>query len=177
MPVNRIKRLLLLGCSEIMSIRTRMIIIALYIVLNYRLTKTSDLTFIVCHNVRLQSCLMVATTSVRAPSWHDNVHACDLTHFSHTHYINSDLCRHLLFLAMAYFGPYVVPCLISGLFPLLTCTFISLFPLSPRCEDIFPYHFPLSLRCILSYILLYPHCIRLFILLSPCWTRFFIGLT
>ena len=65
-----------------MSIRDRMIIITLSIVLHYCLTKTSDLTFIRCHNVRLQSCCMVVTTSVRAPSWNDDICACALTRFS-----------------------------------------------------------------------------------------------
>ena len=59
----------------------------LSIVFNYRLTKTSDLTFIGCHNIRFQSCLMVVTTSVRAPSWHEDVH----TVLYHIHYVNSDL--------------------------------------------------------------------------------------
>ena len=64
-----------------MSIRDRMNILFLSIVIHYCLIKTSDLTFIRCHNVQLQSCLMVVTTSVRAPSWHDDVCACALTRF------------------------------------------------------------------------------------------------
>ena len=81
MLVNRIKSLLLLGYSERMSIRARMIILPLSIVLHYCLTKTSDLTFIGCHNVQLQSCLMVVMTSVHVPSWYDNIRACALTRF------------------------------------------------------------------------------------------------
>ena len=69
----------MLGYSEIMSIRARIIILPLSIVLYYCLTKTSYLTFIRCNNIRLQSFWMV--TSVRAPSWHDDVHACALTCF------------------------------------------------------------------------------------------------
>ena len=79
-----------------MSIHARMIIHHLSIVLHYSLIKTSDLTFIGCHNVRLQSCLMVVTTSVCAPSWHDNLFAFALTFLYHIHYINSDFRRHFL---------------------------------------------------------------------------------
>ena len=64
-----------------MIIRVKMIILPLYIVINYCLTKTSDLTFIVGHNVQLQLCSMGVTTSVRAQSWYDNVRVCSLTHF------------------------------------------------------------------------------------------------
>ena len=64
-----------------MCICARMIILPLSIVLHYCLTKTSDLTFIGCHNVQLQSCLMVMTTSVRAPLWHDDVRVCALACF------------------------------------------------------------------------------------------------
>ena len=81
----------MLEYSERMSIHTRMIILSLSVVIHYCLTKTSDLTFIEFHNVRFQSCLMVVTTSVRAPSWHDDVHACAHTVLYHIHYINSDL--------------------------------------------------------------------------------------
>ena len=76
-----------------MSIRARMIIPPLSIVLHYCITKISDLTFIRCNNVQLQYCLMAVITSVHAPSWHDNVHACALTFLYHIHYVNSDL-RH-----------------------------------------------------------------------------------
>ena len=58
-----------------------MIIIPLSIELHYCLTKNPDLTFIGCHNVRLQYCWMVVTTSVRAPSWHGDVPVCALTRF------------------------------------------------------------------------------------------------
>ena len=64
-----------------MSIRARMIILPLSIVLHYCLTKTTDLTFIGCHNVQIQSCLMVMTTSMRVLPWNDGVRACALTRF------------------------------------------------------------------------------------------------
>ena len=64
-----------------MIIRVKMIILPLYIVINYCLTKTSELTFSVGHNVQLQLCSMGVTTSVRAQSWYDNVRVCSLTHF------------------------------------------------------------------------------------------------
>ena len=64
-----------------MSIRARIIILPLSIVLHYCLTKTSNLTFIGCHNVWIQSCLMVMTTYMRALSWHDYVRAFALTCF------------------------------------------------------------------------------------------------
>ena len=73
-----------------------MIILPLSVVLSYCLTKTSDLTFIGCHKVRLQSCLMVMTMSMCAPLWHDNVHVCAHTVLYHIHYVNSDLSRHFL---------------------------------------------------------------------------------
>ena len=41
----------------------------------------SHVTFIGCHNVRLQSCWMVVPRSVRALSCHDDVHACARTRF------------------------------------------------------------------------------------------------
>ena len=65
-----------------MSIRARMIVIPLSIVLHYSITKTSNLTFIGCHNIQHQSCSMIVTTSVCAPSWHDNIHVCALTRFA-----------------------------------------------------------------------------------------------
>ena len=86
----------MLGYSERMSIRDRMIIIPLSIVPHYCLNKTSDLTFIGCHNVRLQYCLMVVTTAVSATSWYDDVRACALTFLYHMHYVNSDLRRHFI---------------------------------------------------------------------------------
>ena len=51
-----------------MSILVKIVIIPLSIVLHLCLTKTSDLEFIGCHSIRLQSCLMVVTMSVRTPS-------------------------------------------------------------------------------------------------------------
>ena len=64
-----------------MIIRTRMITITLTIVPHYCLTKKSDLTFIGCHNVQIQSCLMVVMTSVFTPSWHEDVRVCVLNRF------------------------------------------------------------------------------------------------
>ena len=81
MLINCIKRLLSLGYSEIMSIRARMNILSLYIIPHYCITKTSDFTSIVCHNVLLESCRMVGMTSMRAPSWHDDICVCALTVF------------------------------------------------------------------------------------------------
>ena len=66
-----------------MKICSRMTIIPLSIVLYYCLTKTSRLTFIRFHNVRPQSCWMSVKTSVRAPSWHDEVRACAFTRLVH----------------------------------------------------------------------------------------------
>ena len=57
-----------------MSIRARMIILPLSVVLHYCLTKTSDLKFIRCHNVQLYSCWMVVMTSLRALSGHEDAH-------------------------------------------------------------------------------------------------------
>ena len=64
-----------------MSIRSCMIIISLSIVSHFDLTKTTDLTFIGCHNVRLESYRMAVTSSVCASSWHDDANACTLTIF------------------------------------------------------------------------------------------------
>ena len=64
-----------------MSIRARIIILPLYIVIHYCVTKTSDLTFIECHIVWLQYCSMVVTMSVCAPSWHDDIRVCSLMCF------------------------------------------------------------------------------------------------
>ena len=81
MLVNHIKRLLSLWYSERMVILARIIILPLFIVIRYCLNKTSDLTFIGCHNVRLQSCLMVMTTFMHAPSWRYDGCVCTLTRF------------------------------------------------------------------------------------------------
>ena len=71
----------MLGYSERTRIRTRMITITLTIVINYCLTKKSDLTFIGCHNVQIQPCLMVVTKSVCTLSWHEDVRVCVLNCF------------------------------------------------------------------------------------------------
>ena len=73
-----------------------MIIIYFSIVLYYCFTKTSELMFIGCHNVRLESCWMVVTASMHALSWHDDICACALTFLYHTHWLNSDLRRHFI---------------------------------------------------------------------------------
>ena len=39
---------------------------------------------------------MVATTSVYAPSYHNDVHVCALTVLYHIHYVNSGIRRHFL---------------------------------------------------------------------------------
>ena len=46
--------------------------------------------FIGCHNVQLGSCWMVVTTSVREPSWDDDVQSCALTFSYHIYHVNSD---------------------------------------------------------------------------------------
>ena len=73
-----------------------MIVIPLSIVLHYCPIKTSELTFIRCHNSWFNFFCVAVTTSVRAPSCHDNVRVCSPTRLSYIHYINSDLCRHFL---------------------------------------------------------------------------------
>ena len=61
------------------------------------LLKTSYLTFIGCYNVRIEYSWVVMTTSVRAPSWHDNVRVCALTVFVLSSLnIFSDLRHHFL---------------------------------------------------------------------------------
>ena len=75
-------------------------------------------------------------------------------------------------MAMEYFCHYSVPSLIRVLCTHTTCASLFIFPLSPRCGDIFLYRFHLSPRCILSCLLLYPPWIQLFLLLYPCWTQF-----
>ena len=60
-----------------MSIRSRIIVIYLSIVLHDCIIKTPDFTFIGCHNVRIESYRIVATASVCSPSWHEDVHVCD----------------------------------------------------------------------------------------------------
>ena len=120
-----------------MSIRERMIILPLYIILHYCLTKNSDLMFIRCHNILLQSCLMVLTTSVSAISWHDKLRVCTITFFTiSTTWIQTYVVI-LLLMAMAYFHPYVVLSLIRGLCLHTICALVFLFPLSPCFVDIF----------------------------------------
>ena len=77
-----------------MSIRTRMIIHTLSIVLHCFLTKTSNLTFIWCHNVRLQSCLMNGACTVMA--WRRTYVCAPSRVSSHIHYMNSDLHGHFV---------------------------------------------------------------------------------
>ena len=113
-----------------MSISARIIILPLSIVLHYCLNKTLELTFIGCHNIRLQPCSKVVTTSVHAPSWHDDVRACALTRF-----VPYPLHKFRL-VAMAYFCPFVVPCLIHGLCPRTTCAFVF-FSLRLHAVEIF----------------------------------------
>ena len=76
----------------------------------------------------------------------------------------------LLFLALAYFCPYIVPFIIHELCSRRNCTFLSIFILSPQWGDILLYHFHLSPCCILSCLLL--SLIRLFLLLYTSWTQF-----
>ena len=64
-----------------MGIRARVIIISLSVVLHYCLTKTSELTFIVFHHVRLEYFQMFVKTSVSALPWHENVNSFVLTVF------------------------------------------------------------------------------------------------
>ena len=71
----------MLEYSERMSIRDRMVILPLSIAFHYCITKTSDLTFIGCHNVQIQPCLMVVTMSVCTLSWHEDVRVCVLNCF------------------------------------------------------------------------------------------------
>ena len=86
-----------------MSIHTRMIILSLSVVIHYCLTKTSDLTFIRCHNVRLEKYQMVVTKSVRAPSCNENVCAWALTFSYHIHYVNSYLRCHFFIDGYGFF--------------------------------------------------------------------------
>ena len=130
-----------------------MIIIYFSIVLYYCFTKTSELMFIGCHNVRLESCWMVVTASMHALSWHDDICACALTFLYHTHWLNSDLRRHFIIDE-------------NGIFPSLRRT-IS-YPYTMSAYDLFIFFlFPLSPRCILSFILLSPHWIQFLLLIYP----------
>ena len=73
-----------------------MIILSFSIVLRWCITKTSNLAFIGCHNVRLEYSWVVVTTFVCAQSWNDDVPVWALTRFSHIYYMSSDLHRHFL---------------------------------------------------------------------------------
>ena len=64
-----------------MIIRARIIILSLSRVPHFGLTKTSELAFIRCHQVQLESYRMVVMTSMHAPSYHDDVRACALMVF------------------------------------------------------------------------------------------------
>ena len=152
-------------------------ILPLSIVLHYCLTKTSDLTFIGCHNVRLQSCLMVVTTSMRAPSWRDDVRACAGTCF-----VPYLLNKFTLTLSLSYCGYGIFPSLRRAMSYPRTMSAYDLcisFPFSfiSALWRHFFVPFPLSPLCILSCLLMSPRWIRFFLLLSPCWTLFLLGLT
>ena len=138
----------------------------------------SDLIFIGCHNVRLQSCLMVVTMSVRAPSWNDNVRACALTRF-----VPYKLHKFRLTLSFSYLCLlHIYPSLRRAIsYPRIMsaynlCIYFPFSVVSTLWRH-FLYHFPLSLRCILSCLLMSQRCIRFFLLLSPCLTKFLLDLT
>ena len=65
------------------------------------------------------------TTYVRAPSCVS----------SHIHYINSDLRRHFLICGYSIFPSLRRTIFIPGVCLCTTCTFLVIFPLSPRCGD------------------------------------------
>ena len=58
-----------------MSIRPQMIIPYLSIIPYLGLTNTSNLKFIRCYNVQLESYQMVVIASISAPSWRDDERA------------------------------------------------------------------------------------------------------
>ena len=74
-----------------------MIIIPLDIILHYCLTKTSELTFIIYHNIRFEYFWMVVKTSMRALSYNDDVRACALTLF-----VPYPLCKFMLTSLFSY---------------------------------------------------------------------------
>ena len=137
-----------------MIIPDMMIILTLFIVLYYCLTKTYDLTFIRCHNIRLQSCPMVVRTSVSEPSWHDDVCVCTLTFLYHIHYVNSDLRRYFfndgydIFMSLDCAKSYPRTMSAYNL-----CIYFPFFFVSPLWRY-FLHNFPLSSCCILSYLLM-----------------------
>ena len=135
-----------------MSIRARMSILFLSIVINYCLTKSSDLTFIRCHNFRLQSCLMVVTISVHATSWHDDVCACALTRFVPYRLHKFNLRHHFLICGYNIF--LYLNC--ANSYPPTMSAYDLCIHFPPFCGDIVLYHFPFSSRCILSCLLLSP---------------------
>ena len=152
-----------------MRIRASMIILLLCIVLHYYVNKTSDLTFIWCHNVWLQYFFMVVTTSLCSSSWYDNVHVCTLTRF-----VPYAWNKFRLMLSFSYFWVWHLSVLAS--FHVLSTDYVhvqlvyffSFFPLSPRCGNILSYHLTLYSRCILSRLFLSPFWIQIFLLLCPC---------
>ena len=96
---------------------------------------------------------------------------------SHIYYINSDIRRHYLIYGYGIFPS--LRCAMSYPWTMSTydlCIFLIVTS-SPHCGETFLYHLPLSPRCILSCLFLYPRWIRLFSLLYLCWTRFILGLT
>ena len=137
-----------------MSIPSRIIILPLSIILNYCLTKKSDLTFIGCHNVQLQSCSMVMATYVRAPLWYDDVRACVLTRF-----VPYSLHKFRLTLSVSYFWLWHLSILSSC--HVLSADYIRVrlvhlfsFFFRLHAVEIFLYHFRLYPRCILSCLLM-----------------------
>ena len=115
-----------------------MIILTLSIVLHYCFTKTSDLTFIRFHNVRLQYFFMVVTTSMRAPSWHDNVSACGITHF-----VPYQLHKFRLMLSLSYLWVWHLSVLTS-------CHIISTDYV--RIQPVYFFSFFLRLHAVETYI-------------------------
>ena len=66
------------------------------------------MTFIGCHNVQLQSFLMVMATYVRAPLWYDDIRACALTLF-----VPYSLHKFRLTLSVSYFWLWHLSILLS----------------------------------------------------------------
>ena len=143
--------------SERMSIRARMIILPLYIFLHHCLTKTSDLIFIICHNVQIQSCCMVVKMSKCSPSWHDTICACTLTCF-----VPYPLHKFILTSSFYYLWLWHISFL--TLYHLLSLDYVrvqlvNLFTFSlclHNVETFFCTIFSLSPRCILSCLILSP---------------------
>ena len=147
-----------------MSIRARMIILPLSIVLNYFLTKTSGLTFIGCHNFRLQSCSMIGITSVHALSWHDNVRACAFTRF-----VPYPLCKFILTSSFSYLWLWNLSVLTS--FHVLSAEYVRirlvhLFSFFLRLHAVETFFVPFSFVSML-YPVLYPYVSTLYLIISP----------